>query len=110
MAERSIIDQLDDAVSALLAKPAVEWPVEDPVVASLVGVAEELRGLPREDFRAQLRSAFAERDTMSTPKMKVDPDSAKLSGGFRTSSFRRCVCGYRVLQASFWRRGNHETH
>ena len=72
MAERSIIDQLDDAVSALLAKPAVEWPVEDPVVASLVGVAEELRGLPREDFRAQLRSAFAERDTMSTPKMKVD--------------------------------------
>jgi len=49
MAERSIIDQLDDAVSALLAKPAVEWPVEDPVVASLVGVAEELRGLPRED-------------------------------------------------------------
>ena len=73
MAERSIIDQLDDAVSALLAKPAVEWPVEDPVVASLVGVAEELRGLPREDFRAQLRSAFAERDTMSTPKMKVDP-------------------------------------
>ena len=72
MAERSIIDQLDDAVSALLAKPAVEWPVEDPVVASLVGVAEELRGLPREGFRAQLRSAFAERDTMSTPKMKVD--------------------------------------
>jgi PhnB protein len=59
MAERSIIDQLDDAVSALLAKPPVDWSVDDPTVASLVVVAEELRGLPREDFRAQLHSEFA---------------------------------------------------
>ncbi len=58
MAERSIIDQLDDAVSALLAKPPVDWSVDDPTVASLVAVADELRGLPREDFRAQLRSEF----------------------------------------------------
>ncbi|HEY6802764.1 MAG TPA: VOC family protein [Pyrinomonadaceae bacterium] len=58
MAERSIIDQLDDAVSALLAKPPVDWSVDDPTVASLVAVAGELRGLPRENFRAQLRSEF----------------------------------------------------
>lgn len=56
MAERSIIDQLDDAISALLAKPPVDWSIDDPTVASLVAVAGELRGLPREDFRSQLRS------------------------------------------------------
>ena len=46
MAERSIIDQLDDAVSALLAKrePAVDET--DRELAELVAVARELHGLP----------------------------------------------------------------
>jgi PhnB protein len=69
MAERSIIDQLDDAVSALLAKPPVDWSVDDPTVASLLAVAEELRGLPREDFRAQLHAEFR-----TSPNADVQPE------------------------------------
>jgi PhnB protein len=72
MAERSIIDQLDDAVSALLAKPPVDWSIDDPTVASLVAVAEELRGLPREDFRVQLRSEF-QTSSKTEFKMEVIP-------------------------------------
>jgi len=72
MAERSIIDQLDDAVTALLAKPAIDWSVEDPAVASLVAIAQELRDLPHEEFRKQLATEF-KGENMSTPRMKVDP-------------------------------------
>lgn len=65
MAERSIIDQLDDAVSALLAN-------REPVVAAdrelneLVAVARELRGLPSEQFRAALKDELGGKDKMST--------------------------------------------
>ena len=53
MAERSIIDQLDDAISALLAKS--EPVATDRKLAELVEVARELRDLPSEQFRAALK-------------------------------------------------------
>lgn len=53
MAERSIIDQLDDAVTALLANR--EPVVTDRELNELVAVARELRGLPSEQFRAALK-------------------------------------------------------
>ena len=55
MAERSIIDRLDDAITALLAQrePAVSEP--DSELDELVAVARELRGLPSEEFRAALK-------------------------------------------------------
>lgn len=55
MAERSIIDQLDDAITALLAQrePVVSEP--DPELTELVAMARELRGLPSAEFRAALK-------------------------------------------------------
>ena len=53
MAERSIIDQLDDAVTELLA--GREPAVADRELTELVAVARELRGLPSEQFRATLK-------------------------------------------------------
>lgn len=59
MAERSIIDQLDDAVTALLAQrepaPAEAASEIGGELAELVVVARELRGLPSEQFRATLK-------------------------------------------------------
>src|SRR5215510_7492684 len=69
MAERSIIDQLDDAVAALLAN---REPVEtDRELAELVAVARELRGLPSEQFRAALREQLGGKDDMSTAMAKA---------------------------------------
>jgi uncharacterized glyoxalase superfamily protein PhnB len=70
MAERSIIDQLDDAVTALLAQrePAVSGL--DRELTELVAVARERRGLPSEHFRAALKEQLGGTETMSTPKPK----------------------------------------
>ena len=72
MAERSTIDQLDDAVTAIIAQRGADLTLLDPAVAGLVEVAQELQGLPGEDFKAQLKTELIRRGTMSTPKMKVD--------------------------------------
>lgn len=51
MAERSAIDQLDDAVAAIIAQRGADLTLLDPAIASLAEVAQELRGLPSEDFK-----------------------------------------------------------
>ncbi|HKR21682.1 MAG TPA: VOC family protein [Pyrinomonadaceae bacterium] len=63
MAERSIIDQLDDAVTELLA--GREPAVADRELTELVAVARELRGLPSEQFRAALKEQLG--GEVSTP-------------------------------------------
>ena len=67
MAERSAIDQLDDAVAAIIAQREADLTSLDPSVASLGQVARELRGLPSEDFKAQLKTELIRRATMSSP-------------------------------------------
>lgn len=80
MAERSIIDRLDDAITALLAQrePAVSEP--DSELDELVAVARELRGLPSEEFRAALKEQLG--GNMSTAA-KSKPRMFK-SEGFHT--------------------------
>jgi PhnB protein len=63
MAERSIIDQLDDAISALLAGSD---PVANDADRELVAVARELRGLPSAEFRAALKEQLGGKKEMST--------------------------------------------
>jgi PhnB protein len=67
MAERSIIDQLDDAITALLAKSEPAVSEADRELAELVAVARELHGLPSKDFRATLREQLGGKQDMSTP-------------------------------------------
>ncbi len=71
MAERSIIDQLDDAVSELLAQR--EPVVADRELSELVAVARELRGLPSEQFRAALREELG--GNMSTAVKQIEETS-----------------------------------
>ena len=66
MAERSIIDQLDDAVSALLADREPVLSEADRELGELVAVARELQGLPSEEFRAALKEQLGGKKEMST--------------------------------------------
>src|SRR5260370_8843993 len=60
MPKRSLIDQLENAIQAMLARPGswVVGPREDfdPSVAALLRIARDLRDLPREDFKVRLRT------------------------------------------------------
>lgn len=77
MAERSIIDQLDDAVTALLAQrePVVSESAsgaDRELLSELITVARELRGLPSEQFRADLKEQLGGEDKMSTAAKQIE--------------------------------------
>lgn len=64
MDKRSQIDQLERALQAMLAGPN-SVPVE-PELAPLLRIAQSLRDLPRESFRARLKSELERKAIMST--------------------------------------------
>jgi PhnB protein len=72
MAERSIIDQLDDAVTALLAKRDTAVNEADRELAELVAVARELCDLPSEEFRAALKEQLGGKNDMSTATKQIE--------------------------------------
>jgi PhnB protein len=76
MAERSIIDQLDDAVAAI-AKRLPDVTDLDPQVRMLAEVAQGLIGLPRETFKAELKQQLTRRDSMSSPVQQVEAASVR---------------------------------
>ncbi len=85
MAERSINDQLDDAVAALTERRVVDLTVVDSELATLAEVARELVGLPTEKFKAKLQEQLIRRDSMSSPVQKIEAPSV------RTVSMYMCV-------------------
>ncbi|MGH9503777.1 MAG: VOC family protein [Terriglobales bacterium] len=66
MPNRSTLDKLDQAVTELLAAPGTQPPSGDPELLPLLRVAAELRRLPREDFRARLKSDLERKSSMTT--------------------------------------------
>ena len=72
MVERSNIDQLDDAISALLEKRTVDPSTIDPQVALLADVAREVIGLPTESFKAELKERLTGKVTMSSAAQKQE--------------------------------------
>jgi TonB family protein len=61
MSNPVLIEQLDSAIDILLTTEDVEIPNVDSRVAVLLGIAGELRTLPRPDFRSRLRFELMER-------------------------------------------------
>jgi uncharacterized glyoxalase superfamily protein PhnB len=56
MAERDLIERLDDAIGAILAGRRYELAVADPALATLLVVADDLRDLPDPNFRSRLKA------------------------------------------------------
>ena len=78
MAERSIFDQLDDAVSAILSGRERDSAAVDPSVVELAAVAQQLRGLPRDEFKKYLKDTLVRSNEMSSPVMKPKPAAPSL--------------------------------
>jgi PhnB protein len=56
MAKDTLIEQLDRAIDALVKRQDLSDAASDPELAELVATADGLRGLPRETFKARLKS------------------------------------------------------
>ena len=89
---RSLIDQLENAIQAMLARP--DAPVAgpradfDPSVLAMMSIARELRDLPRESFRIRLRTNL-ERSTQmeNAAKQAISSDVSKqeaMPSGYHT--------------------------
>lgn len=61
-----MIEQLDQAVTQLLTAPKARLHTEDPELLPLLRIAAELRQLPREDFKARLKSDLQRKKSMAT--------------------------------------------
>jgi PhnB protein len=64
--QRSRIEQLDQAVTQLLAGPVGTVQSVDPELLPLLHIAAELRRLPREDFKARLKADLERKSSMAT--------------------------------------------
>ena len=73
MPERSIIDQVDEAVTAILAGAEPDPSATDPGLLELASIARELRSLPQDAFRNSLKETLRRSDAMSSPKPAIDP-------------------------------------
>jgi uncharacterized glyoxalase superfamily protein PhnB len=93
MVKRSLIEQLDNAVQAMLARPDARPGTFredfDSQVVALLKIAGDLRDLPREDFKARLKSNLERRSKMeNAAKQAVSSEKSKqvevTAGGYRT--------------------------
>jgi PhnB protein len=66
MPDRKLVDQLDQAVTQLLATRVVTVATGDPELLPLLHIAAGLRQLPRQDFKARLKSDLRRRSSMAT--------------------------------------------
>jgi len=88
MAERSIIDQLDDAVAAMAEGRQVDLTNLEPELSALVGVAQDLIGLPSETFKAELQQQLIRRDSMSSPAEERTTETSDEAGGINEPKMR----------------------
>ncbi len=66
MPKRSLADQLDQAVTQLLAARIVTVQSAEPELLPLLHIAAELRQLPREDFKERLKADLGRSTSMAT--------------------------------------------
>lgn len=92
MSEVALTEQLDQGIEAMLRDPQASLPDVNQEILELVGIAVELRSLPRADFKARLKSELERKIGMSTAKAPIQvskgpPQSraaSKIREGFRT--------------------------
>jgi PhnB protein len=70
MSNVSLIEQLDEAIEALLVNPDAPHTAVDARADELLSVAAELRHLPRASFKASLKAELERRATMTRSAVK----------------------------------------
>ncbi len=83
MSEVVLTEQLDQAIEATFRNPEAPLAGTDPQVAELLGIAAELRALPRAEFKARLRSEL-ETEALMTITAVTESKANPVREGFRT--------------------------
>lgn len=85
MSEQFLVDQLDEAIAAIIARgEAIPFTTGEPVLTDLVSLGLELCNLPRESFKSNLREALRRSITMSTPGTETQKSLKHIRAGYNT--------------------------
>ena len=85
MSEQFFIDQMDEAVDAIVARgEAALSSADDRVLADLASLALELRNLPRESFKSNLKEALRRSTTMSATGTETERQPKHQRPGYQT--------------------------
>ena len=87
MSEQFLIDQLNEAVDAIVAPAssgAITFTAEEPALRELAALASELRLLPREDFKSSLKETLRRSATMTATGTEKQPASETSVAGYHT--------------------------
>jgi PhnB protein len=85
MSEQLFIDQLDEAVDAIIARDdTTAFTTAELLLTDLASLASELRLLPRESFKSNLREKLRRSATMSTSATRTKQNAANISAGHNT--------------------------
>src|SRR5713226_469133 len=88
MSEVELTERLDQVIEAMLRNPQMTLPTADPEIVELLGIAAELRDLPRMDFKARLKSELEREASMGKAKQSIKSPRRsaryKIREGFRT--------------------------
>src|ERR1043166_3434964 len=84
MSEVELTEQLDQAIDAMMAAGGVVPAHVDEQVADLLGIAVELRDLPRADFKERLQEELEQEAVMSTATKEAPRKTGGVREGFRT--------------------------
>jgi PhnB protein len=85
MSEEFLIEQLDEAIDAIIAHgEAIASTSVPQVVSDLASLAIELRLMPRESFKTQLRDALKRSTAMSTTGTELQESPENAPAGYQT--------------------------
>jgi uncharacterized glyoxalase superfamily protein PhnB len=84
MSEVELTEQLDQAIDAMMAAGGVVPAGVDEQIVELLGIAVELRDLPRTDFKERLQIELEQEAVMSTATKEAPKKTEAVREGFRT--------------------------
>jgi PhnB protein len=83
MSELRLTEQLDQAIEVMMAGGVLPSELDESV-AELLGIAVELRDLPRTDFKARLQAQLEQEAAVSTAVKEAPSKISPIREGFRT--------------------------
>src|SRR5271165_1710468 len=98
MPKRSLFDQLDEAITQLLAGSQPSAEQMDPEIAPLVRIASELRDLPRTEFMERLKTDLKRSTAMATT---TEPVAAVRTVASPRIAFKNAAKAIEFYEAAF---------
>jgi PhnB protein len=91
MTKRSLVDQLNHAVDALLAGKQHGIPPANKELIELARIAAELRDLPREEFKTELKDKILRRISMMTQNADLETKPRTIPEGWEGATPYICI-------------------